>query len=334
MAQGVSDKSNIVGQYRFAGASSCRTDISSKSRAEYWYANMNSEAVETTSASFRDLDIKVDVNDAFDRETDYYLWIKIPQDLNYDYSIDVKLMKRDEDDETKIYYQNLKQISILKGGSGQGVYTVVLYEDPTDSNEIKADIAIAPNNVSTGPFENGVLYKTEQDHVMHYWKGKGGTSKVEVTNFNDIEMAASWRHDTGEYFGIFEFVFRPIEEDFCDIVFQMVRDASDYNIQTQDDNTGEIVYGRYIDKDKVEYKLYKLTNLVGSIAGNDDIPLDQIGVWSHPGLPMSINGEEVYVPMRGYYELDTIPIESIAMVADGVEDFFTIDYRYTQEGGE
>ena len=325
MAQDVSDKSNVIGQYRFAGVSSCRTDISSKAKAEYWFANMNSEAVETTSASFRDLDIKVDVNSAFNREKDYYLWVKIPQDLNYDYSIDVRLMKRDETDETKIYYQNLKQITILKGGSGQGVYTVVLYEDPTDANEVKADIAIDPANPSTGPFDAGVLYKTVENRVTHYWKGKGGTSREEVVAFNDIDMTASWRHDTGEYFGIFEFVFRPIEEDFCDIVFQMVRDASDYSTQSQDDD-GNIIYGRYIDKDKVEFKLYELTNLVDTISGG--IPLDQIGVWSHPGLPMSINGEEVFVPMRGYYELDTLPIESLAMVADGVEDFFSIDYRY------
>lgn len=333
MAQDVSNKSNVIGQYRFAGATACRTDISNKAKTEYWFSNMNSEAIETTSASFRDLDIKVDVNDAFDRDTDYYLWVKIPQDMNYDYSLDVRLMKRDETDETKIYYQNLKQVSILKGGSGQGVYTVVLFEDPTDGDEIKASIAVAPTNVSTGPFNAGTLYKIEQDHVMHYYMGRGGTSKVEVTNFNDIEMAATWRHDTGEYFGVFEFIFRPIEEDFCDIVFQMVRDATDYNVQIQDDD-GEIVYGRYIDKDKVEFKLYKLTNLVETITGSDEIPLDQIGIWSHPGLPMAINGEEVFVPMRGYYELDTIPIESIAVVADGVEDFFTLDYRYTNEGGD
>ena len=43
------------------------------------------------------------------------------------------------------------------------------------------------------------------------------------------------------------------------------------------------------------------------------------------------HGEEVYVPMRGYYELDTIPIESIAMVADGVDDFFEVHVGFASE---
>lgn len=331
MAQDESFVSTKIGQLWMTGMSQCLTDITKASsghqgtRATYWQSSMSTSAGDSTDdASFYDLDIQlVSANDAFDRNTDYYLYIKIPQDQNYDYILNVRLMKRD--DEGKTYYQNIKEIEVLKGGSGQYVYNVVLFEDPTDGDKIKVAIA---QDYTGGTLSAGVLYRKITGRKVDYLMGNGTASGVVVANYNDIQMTATWKREAGEHFAVFEFVFRPIEEDFCDIVFQMQRDASDYNTQTQNDD-GTITYGRIIDinNPNFEYHLYKLVNLISGIDGATS--LDQIGIWGRPGLPMSINGEEIFIPKRGYYELDTLPITSISVVPEGPEDFFTLDYRYT-----
>lgn len=324
MAGQVSSKSNHIGQFRFSSPSSCYSDISSVAKFSYWPVaiSANSDSTDTNAASFQDLDIKVDVNNAFDRKTDYYLWVKIPQDLFYDFNINVKLMKRDTDN--IIYYQNLKYISILKGGGTSGVHNVVLFENP-----ISKSIQVEISQNDSGKYIDGVLYKKTTNNITEYRLGQSGGKYVKVENYNDTLMTESWRHDTGENFVYAQFMFRPIEEDFCDIVFELVRDATDYNIQSVDEESGSIIYGRIIDSSKCEFKLFKMNNLVQQISNG--IPLDQIGIWSHPGLPMCINGEEVFVGVHNYYELDTIPIESISIAADDMEDFFTIDYRFSTE---
>ena len=108
----------------------------------------------------------------------------------------------------------------------------------------------------------------------------------------------------------------------------MVRTAEDYNIQGVD-SEGETVYGRYVDLNEFDYTLYQLTNLVNEI--NPNGTLERVGIWSHPGLLMAINGEEIRVGKSGLWEIDGIlPIESIGIVAVDYKDNWSMDYMYEE----
>ena len=159
-----------------------------------------------------------------------------------------------------------------------------------------------------------------------YYLGNGNTTYTRTQEYNDIVMTASWIHQAGNYFGYAEIVFRPVEDNFSEITIEMVRTAEDYNIQGVDQNN-ETIYGRYIPLDTFEYTLYSLTNLVNDI--NPNGTLDRIGVWSHPGLLMAVNGEEIRVGKSGLWEIDGIlPIKSLGIVAVDYKDQFSIDFMY------
>lgn len=306
--------SYTIGQYRFRGAGTCVSSVpSSKS---YKNVSMTGSA-DVNDTSFRD--IRINTSSAMVRDTDYYLYVKIPQDMNYNLVFNIKLTKQEAQGGTE-EYQFLKQITIPRGGSATNVYTVVLYE--TSSGETKAMI---PNTYVAGQ----VNVKDEiyfDANTEKYYLGNGNTTYTETSDYNDISMTASWIHQTGDYYGYAEITFRPVEDNFSEITIEMVRTAEDYNIQSTDES-GDVIYGRYIALDDFEYTLYTLTNLVNEI--NPNGTLYRIGVWSHPGLLMSVNGEEIHVPNSGYYELDGIlPIESLGIVATDYDDNFSVDYQF------
>ena len=253
------------------------------------------------------------------RDTDYYLYVKIPQDMNYNLTFNIKLTKQEQQGGTE-EYQFLKQITIPRGGDATNTYNVVLYEKST--GEVNAMI---PHTYQQGA--QNVLDDIYYDAVNEkYYLGNGNTTYTETQNYNDIVMTASWIHQAGDYYGYAEMVFRPVEDNFSEITIEMVRTAEDYNIQGVGSG-GETIYGRYIPLDSFEYTLYTLTNLVNDINPNGS--LDRIGVWSHPGLLMAVNGEEIRVGKSGLWEIDGIlPIESLGIVAVDYKDNFSIDFMY------
>lgn len=110
-----------IGQLRFRGEGTCVSTVpSSKS-----YKNISmTGSSNTDDTSFRD--IRITTNSPMVRDTDYYLYVKIPQDMNYNLTFNIKLTKREAQGGTE-EYQFLKNISIPRGGSATNVYTVVLY---------------------------------------------------------------------------------------------------------------------------------------------------------------------------------------------------------------
>ena len=164
-------------------------------------------------------------------------------------------------------------------------------------------IAVYGENASF-PQEKSIGNLVKVDRIE---KDRGNIAGVEVPVFKSL-------------------VFRPVEDNFSEITIEMVRTAEDYNIQGVDDS-GETIYGRYIPLDSFEYTLYTLTNLVNDINPNGS--LDRVGVWSHPGLLMAVNGEEIRVGKSGLWEIDGIlPIESLGIVAVDYKDQFSIDFMY------
>lgn len=302
-----------IGQYRFSGSSQCLTDVSAS--LTKGYASVNTSEGDGT---FKDLQVKY--NGEFSPEKDYYLYMKIPQNMNYDYTFTLKLMR--ENDTTS--YQYLDTITIPKGGNGNNAYNVVLYAIPgTSPEQVKAMI---PN-----------VYNSEDESVLdelyldaasgRYYVGIAEGAYEQIIDYNDMFMDALWRYEFGDYYGWFELTFRPINTGFTRLVLEMTRTGTDWNIQNGDGS-----FGRLINVNDVEVKLSEMTNLVGSIHANGT--LSKIGVWGHPDLMMAINGETIRVGRSGYYEFDTIPIESIGIVARGFEDNFTLDWMYKAEEGE
>jgi len=306
-----------LGQFRYTG-SGCMAEISSK--AQYKSVSVDVSVAEDTT-SFQD--VAIVPNAAFTKGQDYYLRVQIPQDMNYAMEFTIKLIKGSEDgNET---YQYLKTVNVNAGGDGKNVHTVVLYEK---SNGIVA--AMIPLTYGTSNIKDNIYYKKENDK---YYLGTGGSTYTQTDKFNEVSIIASWKVETGDRYGIFEMVFRPVEDSFTSIVLQMTRQPEDYNIQRTNGSNTE--YGRKLDLSKLKYSLYQVTNLVTMM--NNNASLDRIGVWGHSGLMMSVNGEEIKIGPSGFYELSEVPVTSLGIIApdNSYQDSFTIDYEFTQkEEGE
>lgn len=303
-----------IGQYRFRGTGTCVTEVAS-SKSYKSVSMTGTGGIDDTS--FRD--IRINTSGPMIRDTDYYLCVKIPQNMNYNLTFNIKLTKQEAQGGTE-EYQFLKQITIPRGGSATNVYNVVLYEKSDGSIKAMIPHEYVQNQSN---IKDDIYYDAASGN---YYLGNGNTTYTPTINYNDISMTASWIHQAGDYFGYAEMVFRPVEDNFSEITIEMIRTAEDYNIQSEDDD-GEQIYGRYIPLDSFEYTLYSLTNLVNELNPNGS--LDRIGVWSHPGLLMAVNGEEIRVGKSGLWEIDGIlPIESLGIVAVDYNDNFSIDYAY------
>lgn len=269
-------------------------------------------------SAFQDITISPN-NGQFVQGRDYYLELMIPQDMNYSMTFEIQLIKATGSENN---YQHIKTVVLNRGGSGANVYTVVLYEG--SDGVVRA--AVPKNYVATATNTKNEIYY--QASTKSYYLGNGGTSYTKWTKVNDSFMIASWKQSSSTNYGVFQIIFSPIESGFTHIHVKMVRTAQDYNIQ-RTSSTGVTEYGRKLDISKVKCTLYSLNDLLSKMMPEGGI-LRRIGVWSHPGLLMSINGEEIRVTANGYYELDdfTITKFGIAARAGNYEDFFTVDYTY------
>lgn len=306
-----------IGQIRYSG-NGCVDPVST----ECSYQSIDMSGGISESSSYRDVLIRP--QQAFIKDHDYYLSVSIPQDMNYNMDFDLKLIKNNTP--TTTVYQYLKKISIQRGGTGENVYTVVLYEK--SDGEVSAMIPLT-YQYGVQNIKDAIYYESSNDR---YWLGNGNTTYTRTYDFNDVALTASWKEEVGVNRGTFEMIFRPVEDGFTGILLQMVRTPEDMNIQHEDGT-----FGRIVDIDNVEVTLYELENHVDNI--NKGGVLSRIGIWSHPGLMMAINGEEIKVGPSGYYELDdVIDIESVGIVAPDNSwiDNWTMDYEYriTDEEGE
>ena len=225
-----------IGQYRFRGAGTCVTEVASSK--SYKSVSMTGTGG-TDDSSFRD--IRINTSGPMIRDTDYYLYVKIPQDMNYNLTFNIKLTKQEAQGGTE-EYQFLKQITIPRGGSATNVYNVVLYEKSDGSINAMIPHEYVQSQLN---IKDDIYYDAASGN---YYLGNGNTTYTPTINYNDISMTASWIHQAGDYFGYAEMVFRPVEDNFSEITIEMIRTAEDYNIQSEDDDS-EQIYGRYIPLD-------------------------------------------------------------------------------------
>lgn len=309
---------NFIGQYRFPGSSVCTTNIG---------GTAESKDQSGSGFTFQDLVVVPSGGARLQPETDYYLKLRIPQDINYDLVFDIKLVK--EQTSGSPDYQYLRRVSLMKGavGNSKNVYNVVLYSPGMDSSgEEIVEVGIPVSLSVTGqPCEEGVLYETGD---QEYGVGNASGGYDEIDKFNDLLVYASWRQDVNpDQFGEFEICFRP-QQQFDYILFEMQRETIDFSIQTED------VIGRVVDPSLVNEQgivLRRVNSLVDAMLDNNptSYALDRIGVWGRSGLIIVINGEELRIGPSGFYELNEFEIETLGIVAtDNVNDQFTIDYTY------
>lgn len=306
-----------IGQYRYTG-SDCMYAVSAS--AGYKTVVMGDGFLDEDAASTYFRDVSITPSTPLKPKKDYYLSISIPRDLNYDMSFNIKLINSAENTGTTSQnYQFIKNVSITRGGTGENVYGVVLYEATDGSIKVAIPEPYNRNNPS-------VLDALYYDNIYdRYYIGLGGAKYQLTYKYNDVSIVASWREDTEVTLVNFDMIFRPLEQ-FDTILIEMVRSAEDYNIQRL--NGDAIEYGRIVSLANLNFTLAELNNLVQYM--NKDGVLSRIGVWSHSGLLMAINGEEIRVGRSGLYEIDVIDISSIGIVApdNNFTNNFTIDYEY------
>lgn len=307
-----------IGQYRYTGRN-CVTNT--PYRVDYETVSATASGTESES-SFKD--VVIIPNNGFTKGADYYLYLAIPQDMNYNLEFNIKLIKKENN--ANLVYQFLRNVSVNRGGTGENVYTVALYEKEDGSVAAMVPLDYEAGTVSI----KDALYHDPTDSNKDgytYYLGTGTTTYTPTNKVNSLSVIAAWRQDIGTNYGVFEIVFRPVEDGFTGLLLEMVRTPEDYDIQ-RTTSAGTIEYGRIVDIEKLKITLYKLNNLVQYM--NKDSELSRIGVWSHSGLIMAINGEDIRIGPSGYYEEDVVPITSLGIVAPNNDYYnnFTVDYTY------
>lgn len=322
-----------IGQLRYSNTSQCYSEIGHKdlnasdsgdTTLNYLINNTVDEDDEQQTG-YADLIVGLSSNMTFDRNTDYYIKIDLPQNVNYDFSFNIRLCKQDEDSTES--YQYLKTFTVPRGGNYSNSHTVALYAtDPTsDASSVKAMIPIEVDNFPTSGAVVGSLY--HKRNTTTYGVGVIGGTVETTTKVNAAIMSESWKQDVTGTMKSIEIVFRPVVDGMNYLKLQMVRTTQDSSIFTEItdvEGNKSTVEGRAIQLTDVSYKLYKLNNLLPSALSS----FSRIGVWSHSGLLMAVNGEEIRVGASGYYELAVIPVSSLGIVAQGYQDNWTLDYEY------
>lgn len=140
---------------------------------------------------------------------------------------------------------------------------------------------------------------------------------IKLINYNDnaveqfIKQITVQGGDREEWVNI-DFVFHPLVS-FDTILFQLQRTSEDYQGVT-----------RY---PKIAYQqLGYINNIINSKVGNG-VSLLKIGVQSHPGLAMCVNGEEIHISRTGIFEVKNgiIPVTFFSVVNPATETTSAVD---------
>ena len=141
------------------------------------------------------------------------------------------------------------------------------------------------------------------------------TFVVKLVNFNDLSSTSSVEQfikqvtiqggEREEWVSV-EFIFNPIVT-FDTILFQLQRTIDDYR--------------DFVRYPKIAYQQLGIINNIIDSKITHDINLLKIGVQSHPGLVMCINGEEIHISRTGIFEIKNgvIPINFFSVVNPAIE---------------
>ena len=176
-------------------------------------------------------------------------------------------------------------------------------------------------NESINPFEDECITGlTLEPSKYYYFRGQIKRTvtpqifSIKLINFNStvsnaveqfIKQITIQGGDREEWVDV-EFIFHPIVA-FDTILFQLQRTIEDYR-----------GFARY---PKIDYQqLGSINNIIASKISSG-ISLLKIGVQSHPGLVMCINGEEIHVSKTGIFEIKNgvIPVSFFSVTNPAIE---------------
>lgn len=296
-----------MGQLRYSGSETTENSVS----LGYYTAS----TTESETTGFKDVFITADLV----KGNSYFLSIPIPQDLNYDMTFAVKLFNTD----TKSY-QYLKSFTANSGSTISNAELIVLYEDLAGETRV----AFPTDYHSTDAGDMSKIYVDKTGATNKYYLYNG--SSYEATDrVNGVNLNKSWLESSSTSFVTLEALFTPVDDSFSGILLEMSRIPEDYSIVSGTD------YGRVVDITKIRSKVgvtnvnkivRSVTDLVSARTGVSS--LSRIGVWGRPGLPLSVNGEEIHIGPSGYYEQDVVPVTSFGVVSTSINDNWTMDYMY------
>lgn len=295
-----------MGQLRYSGSET------SKNGASLGY--YTASATESEMVGFKD----VFITTTLVKGQSYFLSIPIPQDLNYDMTFAVKLFNT-----TSKSYQYLKSFTVGKGGSGTSTKLIALYEDL--KGETKVAFPLDYHAAAAGDMSK--IYADTTGATNKYYLYNGSSYET-TTKVNAINLSQSWLESFSTGFVTLEVLFTPVEDGFSGILLEMSRIPEDYSIISGTD------YGRVVDIVKIRSKVgvSEVDGIVRSvsnlISNTGAASFSRIGVWGRPGLPLSVNGEEIHVGPSGYYEQDVVPVTSFGVVSASINDNWTMDYMY------
>ena len=143
-------------------------------------------------------------------------------------------------------------------------------------------------------------------------------------NIQTLETVTIEAGLTDDY-SVFDFVIPPNAE-YNQILFLLNRETIDFGIKNDDGTNGREI------KIEIE-KLEEVENIIETVLNpkiENKGQLKQIGVQSHPGLQMCIDGESIRVGRSGLYEINNgIPVNFIGFIIDDSDkDYFILDYQY------
>lgn len=295
-----------MGQLRYSGSETSKNGVS----LGYYTAS----ATESETVGFKDVFITTNLS----KGKSYFLSIPIPQDLNYDMTFAVKLFNI-----TSKSYQYLKSFTVHSGSAKANIKLVTLYEDL--KGETKVSFPSDYHAEDAGDMSKIYVDTTGAANKYYLYNG----SSYEATDkVNAVNLSKSWLESSNTSFVTLEALFTPVEDNFSGILLEMSRIPEDYTI------TSGTNYGRVVDITKIRSKVgvsevdgivRSLTDLVSNTGASS---LSRIGVWGRPGLPLSVNGEEIHIGPNGYYEQDVVPVTSFGVVSTSINDNWTMDYMY------
>lgn len=145
------------------------------------------------------------------------------------------------------------------------------------------------------------------------------------TALSQAVVTTSWRTSNSEdAYGIFDITFRPLVNTFDMVCAEIVREAIDEQVSFSD--TGK---GRQLGVVEEDCSLAIVNDLVPQLKEKGGMSsITKIGVWGRPGLLMCINGEPIRVGNSGFYEQDSVEVETLGFIVEDHDwnNNFTIDY--------
>ena len=165
------------------------------------------------------------------------------------------------------------------------------------------------NGLSTNNnyYFHGKIKRMVSDQVFYVKLIKYNNDSQEDTLEQYIKTITVTKGDPNDWLDV-EFIFTPYSDTFDTILFELQRTVDDYRVEVRQ-----------------PILIYEEISLINNIIYSKimaGISLIKMGIQSHPGLLMCINGEEIRISRTGIYEIKNgiILINFFSVVAGADED--------------